>query len=1095
VCPPDQYCLFGACLPRCGNDICDGDEDYLSCPGDCQADCGQGGCQAMLGETACTCPADCGTCPACCTGMECISPSTDAQCGQGGASCTACTGQELCVAGTCLCQPACDGKDCGPDGCGGICGVCVDGLSCTDDSCEEGACIFDINEFYCIISTTCVPSGTEKPGNMCRKCLPNVDQEGWSDAPDGFPCGTGKFCHQGACCDPVANCVGKDCGDDGCGGSCGECGLCAFCVDSGICEPFPEGTDPNDVCGEALPETCDDDGWCNGKGACRKWPGGTICSPKSCTGSTRSPTLYCDGDGTCLQPTESCESLEWVGANGNLGDPMVCGESDSGAWGCHSGKTFYEATQICADAGGRLCTLEELLADETHATGCGFDNRRLWTLSECGEDAFWTAPGKSSSTNSYPVLCAPRSIELNVRCCADRTSCCPYLCDGDECSTACDGPEYCCESEDCQEGYCGCVPDCQGKECGDDGCDGTCGACVEGEICDDGGCECDSACDGKECGADGCGGHCGECGAGKACNGSGHCQSTDGFGLEWITIPGNDIDMGCSAYDLDCEAAEEPVHPVTVSVFEVTETEITQGQYEAVTGETPSLFGGCPDCPVEQVSWADAKVFCEAVGGRLPSEAEWEYAARGPEVEGLPYFCGILPECLDGIAWYLDNAGDETHAVKIWDPNGFGLYDVLGNVREWVEDCWHDDYTDAPTTGEVWTGGDCSWNVLRGGSWDSDALACRVSDRFEGDPVAVDGRWGFRCARECVPDCTGNECCPDGCEGICGTCGDDEYCDVGQCLPLCGNGLCIDAGEDCVTCPADCGCDPDLEECIQAITGGMACAVKMVEIPAGNFWMGCNNCAGSTVIDTDCDYDEHPYHKVYLDIYEMDRTEVTASQYLACVSASGCTPAGTGSYVTYEVAGKEDHPINYVDWFQAGAYCQWAGKELCTEAQWEKGARGGCEHNGGPSSCKSESRKYPWGNDVPTCDLAVKVDCPGDPHPVCSKSPLGDSPYGLCDLAGNVREWTADWFGSDYYCEGSGADTSSPWTYCTVCGSWPGSPSAWSNPMGPGSGSTRVGRGGSFYFGDAYLRVSYRRDVDPSGIHGVFGFRCCRDSH
>ena len=271
-------------------------------------------------------------------------------------------------------------------------------------------------------------------------------------------------------------------------------------------------------------------------------------------------------------------------------------------------------------------------------------------------------------------------------------------------------------------------------------------------------------------------------------------------------------------------------------------------------------------------------------------------------------------------------------------------------------------------------------------------------------------------------------------------------------------------------------------------TGGFACAAKMVEVPAGTFWMGCNNCAGSEVNDADCDSGEHPYHKVYLDAYEIDRTEVTAVQYEACVSAGGCAPAGTGSCATYQVAGKENHPINYVDWFQVESYCLWAGKELCTEAQWEKGARGGCEHNGGESNCKAQSRKYPWGNESPTCDLAVKSGCDGDTQPVCSVSPAGDSPYGLCDMAGNVWELVADWYLKDYYCDGDGANGDE---YCTECGFWPGSPNAWSNPFYTLGGSYRGLRGGSFYYFDFYLRVSDRYS-GPADGSDYLGGRCCR---
>ena len=355
----------------------------------------------------------------------------------------------------------------------------------------------------------------------------------------------------------------------------------------------------------------------------------------------------------------------------------------------------------------------------------------------------------------------------------------------------------------------------------------------------------------------------------------------------------------------------------------------------------------------------------------------------------------------------------------------------------------------------------------------------------------------------------GNACTTDGCSGSQCThsnvqnntsCGGEKTCQGGVCTYHCGDGVCASSGgnETCENCDGDCGqcpgqctpsCDALLEECVQATTGGWACAAKMVEIPAGNFWMGCNNCAGSSVNDTSCGSDEHPYHEVHLDAYEIDRTEVTAAQYLACKNAGGCSAAGTGSYATYEVPGKEDHPINRVNWYQAEDYCLWTGKQLCTEAQWEKGARGGCEKNGGPSNCKAQSRKYPWGNETATCDLAVMNGCDGDTQPVCSRSPAGDSPYGLCDMAGNVWEWTADWYQKDYYCDGDGASGDE---YCPECGSWPGSPNAWNNPFGTISGSGRVGRGGSFGYDYYGLRVSDRSGGSPSADSYGLGLRCCR---
>ena len=222
-------------------------------------------------------------------------------------------------------------------------------------------------------------------------------------------------------------------------------------------------------------------------------------------------------------------------------------------------------------------------------------------------------------------------------------------------------------------------------------------------------------------------------------------------GPVWVSIPGGSYEMGCSPGDGSCESYENPRHTVTVVTFAMTETEITQGEYLAVTGSNPSQFSSCgASCPVERVDWNQAKAYCEAIGGRLPSEAEWEYAARAGTT--TPWTCvDATSSCLGGIAWYCLNSGGTTHPVKGKTPNAFGLYDMLGNVWEWVEDCWHDSYTGAPSTGGVWSGGDCSNRVLRGGSWEDVVIVVedlRVSHR--GWSISP-GTWayhvGFRCAR------------------------------------------------------------------------------------------------------------------------------------------------------------------------------------------------------------------------------------------------------------------------------------------------------------------------------------------------------------
>ncbi|MBN2359970.1 MAG: formylglycine-generating enzyme family protein, partial [Deltaproteobacteria bacterium] len=223
-------------------------------------------------------------------------------------------------------------------------------------------------------------------------------------------------------------------------------------------------------------------------------------------------------------------------------------------------------------------------------------------------------------------------------------------------------------------------------------------------------------------------------------------------GLTWIPIPGGVYEMGCSPGDTSCESDEIPRHTVAISAFEMTATEITQAQYQAVVGSNPSSNTGCPTCPVETIRWQQARNFCAAIGGRLPSEAEWEYAARAGTT--TRYYCGDNAACLGGIAWYYDNSdtggGHATQPVAGKTANDFGLYDMLGNVWEWNEDCWHIDYNGAPATGVVWTGGaneHCEYRMVRGGSYHPDDDDLRVSYRGIFDPSNPDETIGARCAR------------------------------------------------------------------------------------------------------------------------------------------------------------------------------------------------------------------------------------------------------------------------------------------------------------------------------------------------------------
>lgn len=236
--------------------------------------------------------------------------------------------------------------------------------------------------------------------------------------------------------------------------------------------------------------------------------------------------------------------------------------------------------------------------------------------------------------------------------------------------------------------------------------------------------------------------------------------------------------------------------------------------------------------------------------------------------------------------------------------------------------------------------------------------------------------------------------------------------------------------------------------------------MAMVFVPAGDFTMGSPPGVGFA--------EEQPVHTVYLSAYWMDRTEVTSAMMQQFANETGYPAA------FYTIS--PNHPAINMNWSDAVAYCEWAGRRLPTEAEWEKAARG------------TDARMYPWGNtitgaELAYCDANCRVSSAGESlndglgiygiAPV-GNYPQGASPYGALDMAGNVSEWVADWYDTSYY-----------------------SRSPRENPQGPDSGSQRVQRGG-FWHPETWtgFRSSLRGNQPPEGWSGSaptlggLGFRC-----
>ena len=442
------------------------------------------------------------------------------------------------------------------------------------------------------------------------------------------------------------------------------------------------------------------------------------------------------------------------------------------------------------------------------------------------------------------------------------------------------------------------------------------------------------------------------------------CEPSDGRGGPYIMIPAATFWMGCRDDlngSLDCFEDELPQHEVHLSSYGIDKYEITQARYKAFVDDTGHREPyddwdpvGKPNHPLTHASWYDVRDYCQWVGGRLPTEAQWEYAARGPmsssdDYAAFPWGTNEI-DCdhanyYEGCSGHTDPVGSRPLGVS-----PFGVHDLSGNAKEWCLD-WYDSeyYAFSPVQDPE---GPCSggFHSMRGGSW------------WLSNPVPGYSRSSIRIVTLTV---AGARCSRQG------------------------------AGAD-----ADSDADVDAD----TDTDTYDSTIMWVTIEGGTYMMGNPEA-------DDFHQNEQPVHEVVVSGFQMARTEVTIRQYQACVDAGGCTAiewSGCSSYDSYCY----NFPVSCVSWEQARAFSAWVGGRLPSESEWEYAARSGGKDKTYPwgeeeSSCEfAIIRSTPPFPDSAGCNLQRVWE-------VCSR-PKGDTEHGLCDMAGNVSEWVEDDYHENY---------------------------------------------------------------------------------
>jgi len=512
--------------------------------------------------------------------------------------------------------------------------------------------------------------------------------------------------------------------------------------------------------------------------------------------------------------------------------------------------------------------------------------------------------------------------------------------------------------------------------------------------------------------------------------------------MEMVYVPEGSFEMGSITGDED----EKPVRLIYLDAYWIDKYEVTNAQYAQCVSEgactrpgstssytRENYFGNASytDYPVVHITWYQAQNYCQWTGGNLPTEAQWEKAARGTDKREYPW--GNEVPDYDRANYDL-SIGDTTSVGSYSSgASPYGAMDLAGNVGEWVQDGFAP-YSLEKVYNPIGTF-NTPYRAIRGGNYFDLPSDIRSAYRFYGEPNLSGYDIGFRCT---LPA---------------------ETSELSKSKVYQGNFANLPEPTPISPAPSP---TPTFQPTPTSFIN--QAGVEMVFVPAGSFMMGSEDGLEN----------EKPIHEVYLDAFYIDKYEVSNAQYEKCVNAGSCSIPNDAREYTYTDSNYygnsdfADYPVILVTWYNARDYCTWAGGQLPTEAQWEKAARGdGIE------------RSYPWGDGVAGnlanfCDSNCEFEQRNidvndgfvDTAPVGSY-PAGASPYGAMDMAGNVWEWVSDFYQEDYY-----------------------SNSPTSNPTGPSNGDYKVVRGGGWVDNMADLQ-SVRRVYGPHWIGvEVFGFRC-----